>query len=44
MGCGGADRRRIIGAVDRQLVAARPVLSQVRLVTRQAEGVPAERA
>ena len=44
MGCGGADRRRIVGAVDRQLVAAPPVLRQARLVTGQAEGVPAERA
>jgi hypothetical protein len=33
MGGGGADRRRIVGAVDRELVAARPVRRQVRLVT-----------
>ena len=44
MGGCRADRRRIVGAVDRQLVTARPVRRQVRLVAGQAEGVPAERA
>src|SRR5205823_4402655 len=43
-GRGGADRRWVIGAVDRQLIAAAPAGRQVGLMSRESERVPAERA